>query len=448
MHAVSLGVAATVALVALLSGVFLGRLLGRPPEPRPDSTAPGRARPPGEHETGMVEEVKASDDADTTDWDFGFMQIAEMAVPTLPLGAGPELAVDRAVRGTIGALLSQLPGLAKASGLIGERAFVLRFNPEIARGLADGSYSLMQAGGDGLRGIAVGERGTIVGHGTLHAASLSPFAMAACWQMLATVTRQKFLADIDKKLARLGKEVSTIQEWLADQRHGIVAGNVDYLRQIAVLAHRVQLGSADVNSFAQQFEAVERELLQVCIAQLRGLERLQPRVESLRLSGLRFAENAKAAHALLDEFESAVRSLLATYFARAVATQARSSLPLEKRLDQRRAADLAAGVAQLIEAKEHFVDAMLKRVPELKGETVLGHDTLDSLAAKHRAKLQARTQELARSLSEAMEPVREGVVQLHEQLTAHVNRLDQPALMLVQLDAAGGVGSIREVRAA
>lgn len=67
-----------------------------------------------------------------------------------------------------------------------------------------------------VRAMAVDSSGKIVAHGTLvSAAALNPAAAAlAVWQVMAMVTAQHYLHDIQQRLARIETGISDIKQWL------------------------------------------------------------------------------------------------------------------------------------------------------------------------------------------------------------------------------------------
>ncbi len=279
--------------------------------------------------TLLVAEVLPEDEPPTGRWDLGGIEIEDTALWTkAPAASGPDLGGSPAVRETFAALVGHLPQIARLGGELSGRSYVVKFSPELARGLADKSFSLMQAQGGGLRANVVGEGGRIVGQGTLHTAAMAPLAALAVWQVLAVVTAKKYLADIDRKLAGIATGVASIQRWLEDERRGRVTGNLRYLREVATRIQAQSLSPAEVAAFANQLEAIERELQQLHAAQLPALQRHAGKAETMQMSGDRLAENSKAAFALLDEFENDMRPML--YMDERRAAQAEAGAPVEE----------------------------------------------------------------------------------------------------------------------
>jgi hypothetical protein len=148
----------------------------------------------------------------------------------LTLNRTSKTAIESVVRGMTNAALAR--GVQAFSG-----AYELVFSPHVAKGLQDGTLILVKsrAVDGGVRAIARGATDPkFVECGTLVTAGINPALVATfVWQALAIITAQKFLVDIDKRLAHLEREVQAIREWLENERTGKLLGNLECLRSIA-----------------------------------------------------------------------------------------------------------------------------------------------------------------------------------------------------------------------
>src|SRR5439155_1734836 len=106
------------------------------------------------------------------------------------------------------------------------------------------------------------------------------------WQVMAIVTQQKFLADIDRRLAAIERGVAAVQEWLEDDRKGKVIGNLNYLRQIAAVLMDHRLTMVDTLTYNQQIEQIERECDQIMGAIAPSLGIPSEEFNSLKLDGV------------------------------------------------------------------------------------------------------------------------------------------------------------------
>jgi len=107
--------------------------------------------------------------------------------------------------------------------------WILKFSPEVAEGLNRGLYHLA-ASTDGVQTVARDAQGRIVEHGRLVQAGISPVAAATiAWQILAIVTAQKFLSDINKRLASIESALDEIREMIDLQAWSSMEGAYKYL---------------------------------------------------------------------------------------------------------------------------------------------------------------------------------------------------------------------------
>lgn len=130
-------------------------------------------------------------------------------------------------------VLRVIPALATAAASSG--GFIrITFSPEVTKGLADGSFALMQRVG-GFQATAVNSSGQIVGNGviTLDRAASSVAVASAIWQILAVVTAQKFLSDINKRLAAIEEGIKRLETWLDSHEQGKFLGSMKYMATIS-----------------------------------------------------------------------------------------------------------------------------------------------------------------------------------------------------------------------
>ncbi len=163
------------------------------------------------------------------------------------------------------ALLKDAPSLAVSSASATTNMYRLTFSPSVMRSLADGSLSLKESVKGGLRAIAQDGAGKVVEHGNIHPmeALQGAAAAAAVWQVLAMVVGQKFLADISDRLRMIERGIASIKDFLESERLSKLEGSLNYLRPIVDVFTRGEINEHDLSAYRDQFEAIERETLQV-----------------------------------------------------------------------------------------------------------------------------------------------------------------------------------------
>ena len=143
--------------------------------------------------------------------------------------------------------------------------YILKFSPEILRGLKDGTLEMVR-NQNGLRAIVRSTSGAkqYVANATLESPLGSPTSVALlAWQVAAIVTAQKYLADIDQKLGILQGAMTEVLDWLADQERGMLIGNYQYLTRIRSALTSQDYNENDLREFSSQLEHIDRECLQV-----------------------------------------------------------------------------------------------------------------------------------------------------------------------------------------
>ncbi len=185
--------------------------------------------------------------------------------------AGSERAVDipltPKLRHNLQDLLPHIPALGAKGVLATSQTFVMVFSPDVARGISDGTLKVMVAKAveGGVRASAVGADGSIVGNATLLPAVGARLAAVslALWQVAAIVTAQKYLADIDRRLAAIEAGIEAIKEWLDTERKGKLIANLKYLQTLGNDIGRHDIPEAQAQVFAGELERLDRECLQM-----------------------------------------------------------------------------------------------------------------------------------------------------------------------------------------
>ena len=131
------------------------------------------------------------------------------------------------------ALLKALPLAIQAIPLL-RGTYMLSFTPEIASKITAGAATLMESSArDGVRAIAVNAQGQIIGHGTLVAAQGVQIAtaVAGVWQVLAIVTAQHYLPDIQQRLTRIESHIQELRQWIETDEKAKLITSLKLLQQ-------------------------------------------------------------------------------------------------------------------------------------------------------------------------------------------------------------------------
>jgi hypothetical protein len=116
------------------------------------------------------------------------------------------------------------------------------------------------ADGDGFRAMAMG-KDAIREHARLFEAKdlTNLVNAAAVWQLASVIVAQKHMADISQKLGEIKEAVSSISDFLQDERRAVIHGTYQYLRQAYEALSQGELSQA----IRGELESCERELLAV-----------------------------------------------------------------------------------------------------------------------------------------------------------------------------------------
>lgn len=251
MEALAIPLAIALGTIAILIGFYIG----------------SRSKPVGDTtidplETAHAIEKSFSAASDVSNVPSG--DIDDLAVLTIrPILDRPgnllPLQVPSEIKDGLGRLLQHVPRAAVSgaeAGLAFANTYVVTFQPNTMLRLATGALEMMPARGGGLRAIARGSG--IVEHGRLF--SVTSITMTcAVWQVLAIITAQKFLGDINQRLRSIETKLERIEKWLQHDRYGALKADLAYIEDILSVMLTGQLQPADIPIFRAELESIERE---------------------------------------------------------------------------------------------------------------------------------------------------------------------------------------------
>jgi len=158
-------------------------------------------------------------------------------------------------------VLKALP--TTAAVIEGSQRYILKFSPEVMRGLKTGEYTLPFADKyqDGYYVVARSKDMTIIEHGRVGKAGLSPIGLSVVvWQALTIITLTKHLSDINKQLQDLNSKVDDIKNFLEEKEFSKIYGYYDYLREKYEDITKGYLSQNDIHSVYNTLENMEKEL--------------------------------------------------------------------------------------------------------------------------------------------------------------------------------------------
>lgn len=267
-------------------------------------------------------------------------------------------------------LFQQAPNLAQSGAQMVLNTYTLSFKPEIAKGIADGSLKIMESLDGGVRAIAVNAKGkeVIQGVGSLHLAEGIKLTagLMAVWQVLAVVTAQAFLMDINKQLVKINKEIEDVKNFLEHQQYAMLIGNLKYIQSIRDVLSGQNFESLEFGVFLNQLEHIERECTQIMVALELQMDTVYADFEKQPLRAYISAqENLIASKKLITSHEQQARNYLIAASVRGLAAQTRCAIPSNRNLALTRLSTLQTELSTWKENQQKFYKLVSERVPEL-----------------------------------------------------------------------------------
>ena len=228
----------------------------------------------------------------------------------------------------ISPLIQQAPNLAMTAKHA--TSYIATFSPEVTKGLKDGIMHLVKAK-DGSEYLAVvaNEKERFSGIGMLNK-GLSPTTGALMvWQFLAVITAQKFLSDINKRLANIEKGVEDIKEWLEEEQRSKIKGNLKYLLQRNIL-NMQKIREVDVQTFNNKLEDIEQESLQIMFHIQKHVEDIRKSIKEFNPKKKDIEKSVKTLGENINNFTKKTISYLLILQTRAVTAQFKTFLPADQ----------------------------------------------------------------------------------------------------------------------
>jgi hypothetical protein len=275
-----------------------------------------------------------------------------------------ELPSDSPIYKQVKGFIGQLLGRASGTILMAGNSYTLIFSPEVARGIENGTYKLIQVF-KGARAWAVDAKtGKFIEHGVLQHAFNSPvFIATMVWSILAAVTAQKFLKDISKQLSQIQSRLDSISGWLEAEEAGELLGNYFYLRNLASTIGMQNYISEDVPIFLVQLENIDRDCLKLSNRAIYRINMLKEMLILHKSSANEVNPAIEDLCRLSQEIETALRSFHASQHIRTIACQLRVALSSEPYHQLQKEQDISEGLVRLEELCNDLIIKLAEPIP-------------------------------------------------------------------------------------
>jgi hypothetical protein len=345
------------------------------------------------------------------------------------------------------ALVRPIPAIALAGANVATQTYMVRFAPEVASQLAAGSATLMRSLDGGVRAIAVGADGRIIGQGTLVAQASLGFAAAATavWQVLAVVTAQYYLVGINHRLAAIEGKLDAVHTRMDDREMAMLTQHFKQLRSIQTALTECRLTELDVHSFVREVDTIDREcglIMETCLISMdRGYQSLR----TMNLQGtFDPSDEVRAAQAQVAKYVYTAQLWSMAALARVAAAEVRCALPVDRGIAQLRLRETQDELQRWEKAREQFTKLIKVRARDVSTTIHLKWWERDH---DYRAKLLKEAKTTQRQLNEGYKLVARGLVGVKELAAEQQALQDQPLNLLVDVNDQGQITMVRRLLA-
>ncbi len=348
-----------------------------------------------------------------------------------------------AAQAALAPILQHAPRAFGAAANLGTNAqrLVLSFSPETARGLANGTLELTNlAAGNGFYGMARNaSTKRLVEHGAI-VAKVNPVAVvSAVWQLAAIVTAQRYLDEINTKLAAVQRGIENVQAWLDDEAVGRLRGHFRYLCDRAEALAAARASPAELQAVLAQVEAIDTDARAVTEQMLAQLRRVPAEIESQKWKALSGTKEAvREATGAIQRARQRADALLLAGQVRALLVTLGGALDLGGPYAQRALRSLEDDLHTHDERWRAIKEVVEDKIPQLRAAFQRG-----KIDVAHRAEVDRILGATQNELITESSALREFSRRIDEELRAHAS--DEDMHLLVETDETGGVTGVRQL---
>ncbi len=295
--------------------------------------------------------------------------------------------VDSDFNPILAPILQQLPMLAKNVGDLLSTTYSLKVNSTLLSGLNSGKLELMQSQQyqGFVRGTIVDPKtGKIVGQGNFKPASgINPATTALIvWQIMAVITAQKFLSDINKKLEFIKAGVEQLISFQKNEWWGKIYGNIKSLMKMAKTLDNINSTDAEKFAILNQLESIERENYQALDMINKNIDySLNAFLSKTFKSDLKkFSQEMK--YDIIELLNYQKMNRLSCY-SMIISNTLKNALPVDKKNIQNHNNEIREIINELNEKNEGVDAHIFKKIPDLKKSFF----DLESLGKKYQSEL-------------------------------------------------------------
>jgi hypothetical protein len=345
-----------------------------------------------------------------------------------------EIQMDKKALIGMSGWFQQAPNLVQSGVQMTLNTYTLTFKPEVAKGLADGSLKIMESMDGGIRAIAVDRNNVIQGAGSLNLAKglKSMVSVAAVWQILATVTSQKFLIDINTQLVKINNKLERIKNFLEYEQYAKLVGSLKYIGEFRDVLNSQSFENLEVGVFLNKLEDIEQECTQIMVAlELKMKNVVSTTSERPLRANFNIQDNFISFKDLITDYERLAQSYLIAVAVKCLAYQTRLALPSNHDLTLKRLSNLQTELSTWDENQQNFYELVGKRLPELSSWIDDGKDKQNQLKLK--------LNRVKDSVKRMYIDIQKLVIETESNVRGYLQEISQPVSLLVELNQNGQI---------
>lgn len=312
--------------------------------------------------------------------------------------------------------------------------------------------TLLQTKEGVYKAVAVGQNGKIQELGNVQQWTRGLAVTVAVWQVLAVITAQKFLSDINERLMNIEEGIADIKQFLVQERSSKITGNYEHLKAYAATIQNGSFTQLDCQTLDNQLESIERECSQIT-------EHLTMELDDISSQMLQLSESDdfKSPRTMggLDEITDEIKQSISkvyrninelnlTFQVRTTTLLLKGSLPIDKHILEQRIdwfSKVIEGIDDKVDSyiestRNHVsrIDAPFFSTTDYKDVYIAQRDVLDCIS-----EMAEFSNNMTENLSNTFSSITERLQQFN------VASID-PTSLIVEIDPDGNVGSIKQIK--
>ena len=255
--------------------------------------------------------------------------------------------------------------------------YLVRYSPDLIKGLSNGTFQQAVGPNGGILSNVIGMneelgRKGFVGHGEfskLKGVNAAGVALGV-WQVMAIVTAQKFLADINRRLAKLENGIQEVKAWLEQEAWSTLISSYNHLSQYVDALNRNEIHSVEFHAFLNQAENIDRDCARIqSLFYNRMLDEFEM-FKSQEVAGVGLKDHAEQLRDHGLTYLTFHAGALTALRVRSAAAQFRLVLPVPHDLTEGRFKEIKASFQSCKDHLQSFIEVTQTQVAHLQGSWI------------------------------------------------------------------------------